>query len=60
MAEFCLNCWNRLNGFHRTERDYVLSDRYDLCEGCGQLQHVIKCRRNFKLLYDWKNRGKPE
>lgn len=59
MAEFCLSCWNRLNGFHKTERDYVLSDEYDLCEGCRQYRRVIKCKRRFKPLYDWKTEKSP-
>lgn len=55
MAEFCLDCWNRMNGFHRTERDYLLTDEYELCEGCGQFRPVIARERTFKFLYDWKH-----
>ena len=29
MAEYCIDCWNRLNGTHYTEQD-VPTDR-DLC-----------------------------
>ena len=54
MAVFCLDCWNRLNGFQKTERDYVLSDDYDLCEGCGQFRPVIVFARKAKWLYDLK------
>ena len=39
MAEFCLDCWNRLNGTHYTEDDVTTEP--DLCEGCGQIKPVI-------------------
>lgn len=39
MAEFCLDCWNRLNGTHCTPQD-VKTD-LDLCEGCGCRKPVI-------------------
>ncbi len=60
MAEFCLDCWNRINGFHKTERDYLLTDEYDLCEGCGQFRPVIRRERTLKFLYDWKRRKKTD
>lgn len=42
MAEFCLKCWNELNGWNWTEDDCTVDHKYlDLCEGCGQLRHVI-------------------
>ena len=39
MAEYCIDCWNRLNGTHYTEKD-VKTDM-DLCEGCGKWQPVV-------------------
>lgn len=47
MAEFCLDCWNRLNETNLTEKDVVLSSRddMDLCEGCGQWKQVVVCMR---------------
>ncbi len=59
MAEFCLDCWNRLNRSPKTERDYVLSDGYGLCEGCGRICRVIERERTFKLLYDLRHKKKP-
>lgn len=38
MAEFCLECWNRLNNLNLTEKDVVLSKNLDLCEGCEDLK----------------------
>lgn len=61
MAEFCLDCWNRLNGFHKTERDYILSDEPDLCEGCGRFCRVVERERSYPVLYDlrrWMKRKK--
>lgn len=47
-----------MNGAHETERDWVLSDEPDLCEGCGKLRRVIETERTFKFLYDLKHRKK--
>lgn len=41
MAEFCLDCWNRVNGTKDPPEKYVLSREYDLCEGCGEWKRVI-------------------
>lgn len=41
MAEFCVDCWNRINHLQKTEKDYILSKELDLCEGCGKFRHVI-------------------
>lgn len=56
MAEFCLDCWNKLNGFQKTERDYILSDEWDLCEGCGKVCPVIERERYCKWLYDLRQK----
>ena len=46
MAEFCLECWNRLNGTKLTEADMVVDHRaLDLCEGCGEYKPVIVGKR---------------
>lgn len=52
MAEFCLDCWNKLNKTNFTEREYVLSRELDLCEGCGQWKPVIINVRRFPALYE--------
>lgn len=58
MAEFCLDCWNRMNHAHWTERDYVLSDERDLCESCGEFRRVVEGERTLKFLYDLRHRKK--
>ncbi len=55
MAEFCLDCWNRMNGTNYDKRKYVISKDLDLCEGCASLKHVIVAERRdyykYKLRY---------
>lgn len=54
MAEFCLDCWNRMNESHDTEKDWVLSEEPELCEGCGNYVPVIVTeRKGFSLFQFW-------
>ncbi len=45
MAEFCLDCWNKLNGTSDSRFRYVLSEELDLCEECGEYKRVIVVER---------------
>ena len=45
MAEFCLECWNKINETHDSKWRYVLSWEKDLCEECGQYRRVIVTER---------------
>ncbi len=45
MAEFCLDCWNKVNGTKDSKLRYVLSDELELCEECGQYRKVIVVER---------------
>lgn len=40
MAEFCLDCWNKLNGEDEPPENYIISQELELCEGCGELRRV--------------------
>ncbi len=58
MAEFCLECWNRLNKTKKKPEDVTLTRYLDLCEGCGEMKQVIqalvpaaKYRHDFALFY---------
>ena len=51
MAEFCLHCWNKLNGENFTERDYVLSEELERCEECGKWMPVIVRVRRCPALF---------
>ncbi len=46
MAEFCLECWNRLNQTADGAEEFVISKQPDLCEGCGSLKPVIVTLRS--------------
>lgn len=53
MAEFCLDCWNRLMDCNDPPEKYVISGELDLCEGRGEWKPVIiRVRRRF-LIADW-------
>ena len=39
MAEFCLDCYNRLQGTRLTERE--VRTEWDLCEGCESWKPVV-------------------
>ena len=45
MAEFCLDCWNKLNETADSEAVYILSREAELCEGCGEYKPVILAER---------------
>ncbi len=58
MAEFCLDCMNKMDGTDYTEADVILET--DLCEECGQ---VVPCVIGFRspvgrllwyALHPWK------
>ena len=45
MAEFCLDCWNKINETCDSQWRYVLSWDKNLCEECGQYKRVIVVER---------------
>lgn len=62
MAEFCLDCLNRLEDTCYTKWDVSLSWSKDICEGCSQLRRTVIClrkrsiRRQYLGLYDDNHR----
>lgn len=40
MAEFCLECFKKIEP-NANEYNTVLSTNYDLCEGCGEMKHIV-------------------
>ena len=46
MAEFCLDCWNKMNRTRLKETDVILSDHMDLCEECERVKPVIDGFKN--------------
>ncbi len=47
MAEFCIDCRNRMNGKKEPSKNYFLSKETELCEGCGRYRRVIVCAAAF-------------
>lgn len=48
MAEFCLKCFNELNGTHYTKGDVI--EAFDFCEGCAEYKKcIVKFRRHGPL-----------
>ena len=54
MAEFCLDCWNKLHGTEHSKTKYVFSKDFDLCEGCGKMCSVVIME--YKTYYMYKLR----
>lgn len=57
MAEFCLDCWNKINQTDDPADRYIISNELDLCEGCGKVKHVIVRKRYWcEILFGrWRN-----
>ena len=48
MAEFCLECWKKLNEVEDDDdKNYILSKDLDFCEGCGEWKPVVVTERRF-------------
>ena len=41
MAEFCKDCFNKLNGTDTLPKGYKVSKYRDLCEECGEIKPVV-------------------
>lgn len=41
MAEYCLDCWKKINGEKKDNNEYSLTEYLELCEGCGQWKRVV-------------------
>lgn len=41
VAEFCVDCWNKLNETDDPKSCFVLSRELELCEGCGEWKRVV-------------------
>ena len=53
MAEFCLECWNKINGTNNTESEVILSKRAEFCEECCGIKKVVI---GYKCKMDMRNR----
>ena len=53
MAEFCLDCLNKISGTNYTKWDVVLSWRRDFCEECCEFKHVVVVIRDHHSFLHW-------
>lgn len=52
MAEFCFECYNKMQGGKCRKENYIISDELDLCEGCGEYKNVvISYKKNWRYHY---------
>ncbi len=54
MADFCLDCWNKLNETHHKERKYILSKERYFCEECNEFKNVIIVARKTYYLHKFR------
>lgn len=54
MAEFCLECLNKMYGRNDSTKKYIISKEYDLCEGCGEWKNVVVAERKSYYLYQMR------
>ena len=50
MAEFCLECWNKINETQDSKWRYARSWGKELCEECGQFKRVIIVERRWSRI----------
>lgn len=53
MAEFCLECWNKINGTSDPESKFIMSDAPEFCEECCGIKKVVI---GYKRKMDMRNR----
>lgn len=54
MADFCLDCWNKINGTNYTEKQYIISEELGFCEECQKITNVIVAERWSYYLYKFR------
>lgn len=58
MAEFCLDCWNKIMETNDPKQKFILSREPDFCEECGQWKPVIvRVKLRFLILDCFFNPG---
>lgn len=53
MAEFCLDCWNRISDSEYSPRCFYFSKEPDLCEACRKWKPVIVRFKRRYLMAEW-------
>lgn len=47
MAEFCLECFKKINGPEYEKRKYVLTKELNFCEECGEMKRTVFMERDY-------------
>lgn len=50
MAEFCRECFLKLEEDNRLEDQIILSDSLEFCEGCGEWKRIVEVLRRRTLI----------
>ena len=59
MAEFCLDCWNKIMETNDPKRKFILSRKPDFCEECRQWKPVIiRVRKRYLVAERLSSMGK--
>lgn len=45
VAEFCVECWNKINKQNKPRWAYILSFEFELCEECGEWKRTVVAER---------------
>lgn len=53
MAEFCLECWNKINDTNKPESKYVMSKEVGFCEECWELKKVVIKEKDDRGFLNW-------
>lgn len=51
LAEFCLECFNKINETSFVAKDVIISNYLDVCEECGEWKKVVVCSRRTYYMY---------
>lgn len=41
MAEFCMECLNKISETNFKEKDFILSENLEFCEECCKFRHIV-------------------
>lgn len=55
MAEFCMECLNRINGTNFKEEDFIMSEALEFCEECCKFKHIVLVRKDACYFHRFRN-----
>lgn len=47
MAEFCMECLNRISETNFKEEDFIMSEALEFCEECCKFKHIVIVRKKY-------------